>query len=114
MREAKAARGFTETVKRGFMHARDLARMLDVALDGVDHPVTLTITTADGGSGKLGDLLDSAVAASRKHAARIVHVEAPGEDLVDLDYPGLVLADSGVAGLVRFAFEPPLSVLAAE
>lgn len=97
------------------MHARDLARMLDVALDGVDHPVTLTITTAEGPACRLGDLLDSAVAASRKHAARIVQVEVPGEAMADLDaYPGLALADSGVAGLVRFAFEPPLAAQAAE
>lgn len=97
------------------MHARDLARMLDVALDGVDHPVTFTITTADRDCSKLGDLVDSALAASRKHAARIVQIEVPGEALAELDfYPGLSLSDSGEAGLVRFAFEPPLASIAAE
>lgn len=94
------------------MNARDLARMLDVALDGVDHPVTLTITSVGA---ELGELLDSALAASRKHSARIVQVDAPGEALADLaHYPGLSLADSGEADLIRFTFEPPLPALAAE
>lgn len=97
------------------MHARDLARMLDVALDGVDHPVTLTITTADERGGKLGDLLNSAVAASRKHAARIVQAHVPGDAMAELDaYADLHLMDSGEAGLVRLTFEPPLSSVAAE
>ena len=90
------------------MQPSEFGHMLNVALRGLESTISLTLTSITGDSTHLQRLLTTALAASRRHGARLTGIQLPIEDfpLFGTRFRDVPIGNSGDSGVMRFQFEP--------
>lgn len=86
----------------------EFGHMLNVALRGLESAISLTLTTATDDNGRLQKLLNTALAAGRRHGARVMEIQLPMQDFQHLGthFRNVPISDSGDPAVLRFKFEP--------
>jgi hypothetical protein len=86
----------------------EFGHMLNVALRDLESSISLTLTSVSDDSNHLQKLLTTAMAAGRRHGARLIGIQLPMDNfpLFGTRFRNVPISNSGDPGVMRFEFEP--------
>ena len=86
----------------------ELGHMLNVALRDLESSISLTLTSVSEDSVDLSKLLNTALAAGRRHGAQLIEIQLAIRDFPHFEkrFRNVPISDSGDSDVLRLLFEP--------